>query len=885
MKNKFSTKWWMAAVGLVLLATLSYGLVYAQAGNGSITVNACYDQNADGDCEDPEDGAAPAEVEACLDDDTNCQAVPATFTDLAGGSYTPFLRFSGASQGHYPTTPRTPIDLAEGEQAEVSLGAVYPMHPKGVAVHAGLNKVYVAFQGPVVFAEAVTATATDTVVTKSYPFVAVIDGETDQVLQTIPGGENGIGREPWGVAVSGDNVYVGSFGEGRVSVIDANADTVVANVKPERDDFQPTAPAVNPVTGWVHFPDYRGGRVVMIDGTDIVDEPLIANQFGFSPFEMAIANTLQGYNFVTMRDAIVEDFNSPNPFQFRSFNSTDFLGFDAHGIVFEAPDLGRTSGSPHALGLWQEEGMAKPRLFMTYANDTRGEPVQPDFINPDKMLVYSFAVADPKNVLLRNANIEVGDYAEVGLVYNPATHHMLGTYAGFAYTDTNGDEAACNSSAHGGTYAVNFDGGILAGDAPGVWKLPNIVVGNPPLTSDNLQWKNPFEIAINPNNGKVYVTDRCWNEFSEGGKAGGGAVLIFIDTDTGPEPTPEPPGLITLVFEGPDAVASGETFSVDVVAQEVPDPGLYGVQLEVNYDPALISASNLQVNPDLSFVVLSDADNTTGKITLVASRQGEVPGLTGEVTLLTFEATAAETSDTATFEFENVKIGDSGANAFDIVTQSYTVTIGAGPTPEPTEEPTPEPTEEPTPEPTEEPTPEPTEEPPPDPTEEPTPAPAEEPRPEPTEEPTPEPTVAVVLGQVILAGRAGNDWSGATVSVDDSSQNATTDASGAFSIADVATGGHTSITADTSGYLSAVCTAPTVTASETTLAAVTLVSGDITDDEMVDITDATAVGVSFGETGPVLAADITGDGLVDIFDVILVSVNFGKTGPQEWVCQ
>jgi hypothetical protein len=63
-----------------------------------------YDQNADGDCDDATDSAAPADVEACLNDETTCQAVPATFSGLAAGNYTTFLRFPGASQGYYPTT-------------------------------------------------------------------------------------------------------------------------------------------------------------------------------------------------------------------------------------------------------------------------------------------------------------------------------------------------------------------------------------------------------------------------------------------------------------------------------------------------------------------------------------------------------------------------------------------------------------------------------------------------------------------------------------------------------------------------------------------------------------------------------------------------------------
>jgi hypothetical protein len=123
------------------------------------------------------------------------------------------------------------------------------------------------------------------------------------------------------------------------------------------------------------------------------------------------------------------------------------------------------------------------------------------------------------------------------------------------------------------------------------------------------------------------------------------------------------------------------------------------------------------------------------------------------------------------------------------------------------------------------------------------------------------------------------------VTVDDSGQSDTTNAEGYFSIADVPVGSHSSITADADGYLSAVCIAPSVTAPETALLAVTLVSGDINGDEVVDIADATEIGVNFGATGPALAADINRDEVVDIFDLILVSFNFGQTGPQTWVCK
>jgi hypothetical protein len=168
-----------------------------------------------------------------------------------------------------------------------------------------------------------------------------------------------------------------------------------------------------------------------------------------------------------------------------------------------------------------------------------------------------------------------------------------------------------------------------------------------------------------------------------------------------------------------------------------------------------------------------------------------------------------------------------------------------------------------------------------------TPTPASTITPEATATPTttgPRVVIVLVKGQVIMAGQANNDWSGTTVSVDDSEQSDLTDATGNFSIANVAAGTHRSITADAPGYLPAICSTPTLAGPETTLNSITLLSGDITDDNAVDIADATAIGASFGETGSDLSADINRDFLVDIFDIILVSANFGEE-TQVWSCQ
>jgi hypothetical protein len=561
-------------------------------------------------------------------------------------------------------------------------------------------------------------------------------------------------------------------------------------------------------------------------------------------------------------------------------------------------------------------------------------------------------------------------------VYDPPAGQMLGTYGGFFYDDTISNEAACSPDQRGGAYFVNRDGGVSNGP------LPDAVVGNPALTGGNLQWKNPFEVAVNATSGKAYVTDRCWNDFEDGGQAGGGAVLVISESQGG-TPTPQPttgptttptatptPQSINLVFSGPPAVAQNQSFSVTVRALNVGGTGLYGAQLEVAYNPALISVGSVQVNSNFPFVVVNNVDNVAGKFTVVASRQGAVPGLTGNVNLLTFNATAANSPGTATFSFAQAKIGNPQAVAFAVTTQNYTVTIGAAGTPTPgtptatpvTTTPTPTST---TPQPTATPgtpttTPVVTATPtatstvaPGTPTTTPTPTPlitstpmvTSTTTPQPTATPgtptstpvvtptstvtstatptplpptptpgtptvtpgtptatptagtptatptpggptaTPGPTSATVSGQVILAGQSVNDWSGAVVTIDDTAQSAVTNATGNFSITNVATGTHTSITADADGYLSAVCTSPVVTAPQTNLLAITLLSGDINGDDVVDVADATAIGVSFGATGPNLPADLNRDELVDIFDIILVGVNFGKSGPQSWVCQ
>jgi hypothetical protein len=81
------------------------------------------------------------------------------------------------------------------------------------------------------------------------------------------------------------------------------------------------------------------------------------------------------------------------------------------------------------------------------------------------------------------------------------------------------------------------------------------------------------------------------------------------------------------------------------------------------------------------------------------------------------------------------------------------------------------------------------------------------------------------------------------------------------------------------------------TAALTSLAQLVLKGGDATNDEAVDVGDATCVGSQYGTTGglcgaapgtPGTASDVNGDGKVDILDLTLMGGNYGITS-SPWV--
>jgi hypothetical protein len=276
---------------------------------------------------------------------------------------------------------------------------------------------------------------------------------------------------------------------------------------------------------------------------------------------------------------------------------------------------------------------------------------------------------------------------------------------------------------------------------------------------------------------------------------------------------------------GPPVVAEGEEFEVSVIVRNV--TGLFGGQFELSFDPAYLEGVDGSLLPgtDLepSVVGVSNIDNATGSILFAASRQGDVEGLSGDVVLATMHFVALAPVEPTVIAISGVLLGDKSAS--EIITdgtQDLTLAIvEAG---------------------------------------------------------------ATVRGQVMLGGRTTGDWDGAVVTIDGTTLSATTDPDGNFEFADVPPGTYT-FQADADGYLPAVCESMDIVEPLTELEPAELVAGDVNDDGLIDITDAVAIGVAFGDPASNPAADLNGDGAVNVFDLILMAVNFGATSPTTWLCQ
>jgi len=285
---------------------------------------------------------------------------------------------------------------------------------------------------------------------------------------------------------------------------------------------------------------------------------------------------------------------------------------------------------------------------------------------------------------------------------------------------------------------------------------------------------------------------------------------------------------LTLEVIGPNAVTLGDTFEVRVVANNPLPLGIFGYQFWLSWNSAVLAPVEAAptLNPD--FPLIAQAEVTEGQLKIAASREGDVSDLTGSLTLLTwtFQAKAPTGLDAAHFDLTVVTLGQKDGTELPVDgLTNLAVTIV-----------------------------------------------------EPAQE------RGSLLGNVQAEGHPPGNQTGYSILINERGLATTTTATGDFSLADLEFGTY-SLTASQPGFLSATCTGVVHNNEPTVLAGVTLLAGDLDGDGLINVADATAIGLAIGG-GPGAVADLNVDGEVNVLDLILLAVNFGQSAvDNSWVCQ
>ncbi|MBC7265228.1 MAG: right-handed parallel beta-helix repeat-containing protein [Chloroflexi bacterium] len=268
----------------------------------------------------------------------------------------------------------------------------------------------------------------------------------------------------------------------------------------------------------------------------------------------------------------------------------------------------------------------------------------------------------------------------------------------------------------------------------------------------------------------------------------------------------------------------GESKTLDV---KIWADSLYGLQFIVNYDTAPVdkSAHSWASGPWYADYIVWDGvtDEGAGTVKFAASQQRDLHP--NNVTLSGDEVAditfLGVASGTSTIHFTNIKLADKDANEYPATIQDHLIIVEA--------------------------------------------------------------RTGSIIGVVNMQGRA-ND-SGAGVYVVPGGYSAVTIANGSFTVSDVPEGSGYTVLAEMARYLDAEKTGVTVTGGGTTdLGTVTLLGGDVNDDDVIDITDLAAIGGQFGNTvdPATTPADINYDGVVDILDLVLAAGNYSLSSPVPW---
>jgi hypothetical protein len=141
---------------------------------------------------------------------------------------------------------------------------------------------------------------------------------------------------------------------------------------------------------------------------------------------------------------------------------------------------------------------------------------------------------------------------------------------------------------------------------------------------------------------------------------------------------------------------------------------------------------------------------------------------------------------------------------------------------------------------------------------------------------TPLPTTATLTGQVL----AGKPVTVSLLNPDNSvAASVTANLDGSFSL--TAPAGTYTVRATAPGFLSAQGSVILTAGATGTKPAITLLAGDIDNNEVIDQFDAMTIGMSYNTATPA-AADLNGDGTINVLDLELLARNYRETGPVAW---
>lgn len=326
----------------------------------------------------------------------------------------------------------------------------------------------------------------------------------------------------------------------------------------------------------------------------------------------------------------------------------------------------------------------------------------------------------------------------------------------------------------------------------------------------------------------------------------------------------------------PTSLNVGESAVVTVNLNNVPADGYTSAEFTCTYDATLLTAGNIIVAPlfGADAAVAINGPQNGSFIVAIAGSNGSKATTSG--TVFTFSVTGLQVGQASVECKARVSRGDSLLTDLPSTAASLTV-VGIVPTTTPIESPTPVETLTPidtvTPAGTL------------TPVETVTPAgtstPVQTATPTftatPIESPTPTPLPDGTLGGQVLASKP------VTVSLykADSTLAAsvTANADGTFTLQ--APVGTYTVIATASGFLSAQGSVTIGSGALSTLPVVSLLAGDIDNNNVIDQFDALTVGMSYNTATPA-AADLNNDGVINVLDLELLARNYRDTGPVVW---